>query len=89
MKVEPLIPDVPPANAVSPNAGGDAFGGLLDDIGAVLGKAEGAEDAFASGTGDLQTAIYERARADVALSVATTAAQRATQTLQTILNMQV
>jgi flagellar hook-basal body complex protein FliE len=54
-----------------------------------LNKAEGAEDAFAAGSGDLQSAIYERARADVALSVATAAAQRTTQALQSILNMQV
>jgi flagellar hook-basal body complex protein FliE len=62
---------------------------MLDDLGSVLGKAEHAEDAFAAGTGDLQTAVYERARADVALSVATAAAQRTAQALQSILNMQV
>jgi flagellar hook-basal body complex protein FliE len=89
MRVEPLIPDVAP----SANAGAapqpNAFSGLLDDLAAVLGKAQRAEDTFASGSGDLQSAIYERARADVALSVATAAAQRTVQALQTILNMQV
>jgi len=71
--------------------GADAagFGKLLDDLGSVLGGAEHAEDAFATGVGDLQTAVYERARADVALSVATAAAQRTAQALQSILNMQV
>lgn len=89
MRVEPLIPDVPPSRHAVPAQQSNAFSGILDDLGAVLGKAERAEDAFASGSGDMLPAIYERARADVALSVATAAAQRATQTLQTILNMQV
>jgi flagellar hook-basal body complex protein FliE len=88
MRIEALIPDVSPA-APTAAPGGNTFVKMLDDVGAVLGKAEHAEDAFASGTGDLQTAIYERARADVALSVATAAAQRAAQALQSILNMQV
>jgi flagellar hook-basal body complex protein FliE len=90
MKVEPLVPDVAPSrfdNGATPPP--NVFGGILDDLGAVLGKADGAENAFAAGAGDLQTAIYERARADVALSVATAAAQRGAQALQSILNMQV
>jgi flagellar hook-basal body complex protein FliE len=74
-----------PASAPS----GNAFSKILDDLGAVLGGADRAEDAFAAGTGDLQNAMYERARADVALSVATAAAQRTAQALQSILNMQV
>lgn len=88
MRVEALIPDVAPRE---PQANGDAsaFGKVLDDLGAVLSKAERAEDAFGAGNGDLQSAVYERARADVALSVATAAAQRTTQALQSILNMQV
>ena len=88
MRVEALIPDVSPARAAQVHDGG-AFARILDDLGSVLGRAEHAEDAFASGTGDLQTAVYERARADVALSVATAAAQRTAQSLQSILNMQV
>lgn len=89
MKVEALIPDEPlpmrAANAPQQNL----FARMLDDLGSVLGTAEKSEDAFAAGTGDLQTAVYERARADVALSVATAAAQRTVQALQSILNMQV
>lgn len=89
MRVETLIPDAPPA-ATSTNApDGGAFGKMLDDVGSVLQSAGHAEDAFASGSGDLQAAIYERARADVVLSVATAAAQRTAQALQSILNMQV
>jgi flagellar hook-basal body complex protein FliE len=37
----------------------------------------------------LQAAVYGRARADVALAVATATAQRSVQALQSILNMQV
>ena len=55
----------------------------------MLGSAEGAEDSFAYGGGTLQEAVYERARADVALSVATATAQRITQSVQSVLNMQV
>jgi flagellar hook-basal body complex protein FliE len=89
MTVEPLIPDRAPLSPKQEPHDASAFGGMLNDLGAVFDKAERAEDAFAAGAGDLQSAIYERARADVALSVAAAAAQRATQALQSILNMQV
>ncbi len=89
MRVEALIPDVAPSGQNAAPADTSAFGKMLDDLGAVFGKAESAENAFASGVGDLQTAVYERARADVTLSVATAAAQRGAQALQSILNMQV
>ena len=88
MRVEPLIPDIGPMpQTPSPDAG--AFAKALDALGDVLGGAQRAEDAFASGRGTLQTAVYERARADVALSVATATAQRLAQSIQSILNMQV
>ena len=89
MRVEALVPDAGPAQRTPGGEDANAFAKILDGLGGVLGKAEGAEDAFAAGTGDLQTAVYERARADVALSVATAAAQRTAQALQSILNMQV
>jgi flagellar hook-basal body complex protein FliE len=88
MRVENLIPDTAPA-VQSEAAPPGVFERVLDDLGSVLNGAERAENAFASGRGDLQTAVYERARADVALSVATAAAQRGAQALQSILNMQV
>lgn len=88
MRVENLIPDAPqPAQSAPPDPSG--FAKLLDDLGSLFGSAERAEDSFAAGTGDLQSAIYERARADVALSVASAAASRTAQALQSILNMQV
>ena len=88
MTVRPLIPDVA---MPAPPTRGDAtgFAKLVDGLSGILAGAERAEDAFAAGSGDLQRAMYERARADVALSVAVAGAQRAAQALQTILNMQV
>jgi flagellar hook-basal body complex protein FliE len=87
MTVEPIVPDAPAAA----DAGGDAagFARALDALGGVLASAERAEDAFAYGRGRLEAAVYERARADVALSAVTSAASRLTQSVQSILNMQV
>ena len=89
MKVELLAPDVAPSGP--PAASGDAhtFTGAVGSLTSQLEKATRAEDAFAGGHGTLVSAMYERARADVALSVATAAAQRAAQAINTILNMQV
>jgi flagellar hook-basal body complex protein FliE len=88
VRVEPLIPDVPPpANADAGDAAG--FARALDGLGAALSGASRAEDDFAYGTGTLQAAVYERARADVALAVATSTAQRLAQAVQSVLNMQV
>ncbi|MDQ2864653.1 MAG: flagellar hook-basal body complex protein FliE [Candidatus Eremiobacteraeota bacterium] len=88
MKVELLAPDAAPAPA-SPTAGAGIFAKTLDDVAATLDRATRAEDAFAGGGGSLQDAVYERARADVALSVATAAASRASQALTSILTMQI
>ncbi len=89
MRVELLQPDVsaPTVPANTPDA--SAFGNVLNDVGAALDRATGAEDSYAAGHGSLQDAVYERAQADVALSVATAAAQRAAQAVQSILNMQI
>lgn len=87
MRVEALIPDAPAA----PDGDGDAagFARAIDALGDLLGGATRAEDDFAYGSGTLQDAVYERAQADVALSVATAAAQHIAQACQSILNMQV
>lgn len=91
----PFVPDVPGAPpaisraAPAAQSPADAFGKVLDDVGSVLSAAGSAEERFGSGAGDLQSAIYERARADVALTVATAAAQRTAQALQAIFTMQV
>ncbi len=86
MTVEPLVPDVALA-AVGGDAGG--FSRTLDALANLLSDATHAEDAFAYGGATLHEAIYERAQADVALSAATAAAQRVTQAVQSILNMQI
>ena len=87
MRVEPIVPDAPAAA----DAGGDGagFARALDALGGTFASADAAENAFAYGRGTLETAVYERARADVALSVVTSAASRLTQSVQSILNMQV
>lgn len=90
MTVRPLIPDVPPAvrphDEPAPPAA--SFARALDAFGAVFSAATQAEDAYARGTGSLRDAIYERVRADVALSVAVAAAQRTAQAVQSVLSMQ-
>jgi flagellar hook-basal body complex protein FliE len=87
MRVEPFVPDVAPS-APAP-ASGSTFSKALDALGATMDRAERAEDAFAVKRGSLQDAMYERARADVALTVAAAAAQHAAQAVQSVLNMQV
>ena len=91
MRVEPLVPDVAadaPVVTALPAAGG-SFGDLVDAAGAVLGKADDAERAFAAHRGGLQEMVVERARADIALQLAAAGALRVTQGLQTILGMQI
>ena len=90
MRVEPLIPDTAvPALAPPASADGSAFAKLIDAAGAILERAEGAEAAFVAHRGGLQEMVVERARADVALQVAATAAQRTAQSLSTLLGMQI
>ncbi len=88
MKVELLAPDAPPPQTQPPGDPG-AFGRALDGVGAILTDATSAEDSYANGGGSLQDAVYERARADVALSVVTATVQRAAQAINTIVNMQI
>ena len=89
MRAEAIVPDLPLPTRARSAGDASAFARALDGAGSALDRAENAEDAFAAGNGDLQTAVYERARADVVLAVATAAAQRTAQALQSILNMQV
>jgi flagellar hook-basal body complex protein FliE len=89
MNVELLTPDVAPGSVPQRSGDSKAFADALGGVGAQLEKATQAEDAFAGGRGSLQSAMYERARADVALSVATASAQRAAQAINAVLNMQV
>jgi flagellar hook-basal body complex protein FliE len=92
MRVEPLVPDVAaPASAAAPApaAAGSAFGALVDAAGAALQSADSAERAFIAHRGGLAEMIVERARADIALQIAASGAQRAAQSLQTLLGMQI
>jgi flagellar hook-basal body complex protein FliE len=89
MRVELLVPDAPPPQATPDDDGSAAFAQTLDAVAAVLEGANRAEDAFAKGHGTLQAAVYERARADVALAVATATAQRTAQAMQSVFSMQV
>lgn len=88
MRVEPLAPDVAPYASAAPRGESD-FSAVLDSMAEALADADSSEDAFAYGTGSLGEAVYERAKADIALSVATATAQRAAQSVQAVLNMQV
>jgi flagellar hook-basal body complex protein FliE len=65
------------------------FARALDGAGALLERAQHAEDAFARGGGSLVDAVYERSRADVMLAVTTAALQHAAQSLQSVVNMQI
>ena len=47
MRVEPLLPDAPPFGGPSAAATPAGFAKALDALGAILGGAERAEDAFA------------------------------------------
>ncbi len=91
MRVDNLVPDtVAPPAAAGPAAGpGNAFAELVDAAGAILAGADAAEARFTAHRGGLQEMVVERARADVALQVAATAAQRGAQALQTLLGMQI
>jgi flagellar hook-basal body complex protein FliE len=88
MKIELLQPDTAPSPSPAP-VDQTGFGQALDAIGSMLTDATQAEDAYASGAGSLQDAMYQRAQADVVLSVATAAAQRAAQAVQTLVNLQI
>ncbi len=104
MTVVPIVPASPDADvpssiaAAAPSASAESqdpaqlFSGLVQAFAqgdGALSSAQAAENAFAAGHGDLQTMVFERARADALLQVATGAASRVTQALGTISQMQV
>ena len=96
MRVEPLVPDAPASATVADAASdparaglGATFGAVLHAAAAQLERADAAEDAFVRGVGGMQEMVVERTRADIALQVAATGAQRAAQALNTLLGMQI
>jgi len=104
MTITPLdaVQNTPAATIIEPDAprapqgdGTDAatfgFGSLIDALQAgtqTLQRAEGAENAFIAGTGGLQEMVFERAKADVLVSIATAASSRVTQSINSITQMQ-
>jgi flagellar hook-basal body complex protein FliE len=94
MQVEPLVPDVAPSSALGSGSApssspSNGFAALLDGAVDALDGADAAERAFAAHRGGLQEMVVERARADIALQIAASSAQRLTQSLQTVLGMQI
>ncbi len=86
-----FVPDVAPDLEAEPDAAafGGALGDALSSASSALDRAQRAESAFAAGRGGIQEMVVERAQADIILSLAATTASRTTQSLATILNMQV
>jgi hypothetical protein len=95
MQIDLLVPDAAPAHGPeAPDASratgsAGAFGALVDAAGAILAGADRAESAFAAHRGGMQEMVVERARADIALQLAATTAQRTAQALSAVLGMQV
>jgi flagellar hook-basal body complex protein FliE len=101
MTVTPLPPIAPAAPAFEPDVPDEgrgiepfaSFGEALRSAGAqassALERAQRAEAAFVGGRGGLQEMVVERAQADVLLTIASTAAARAAQSLSTVFNLQV
>ena len=87
MRVEALVPDVAPPR--QPSSRVNAFASLVDVAASALDSADRAEAAFAAHRGGLQEMVVERARADITLQIAAGGAQRVTQSLQTLLGMQI
>lgn len=97
MTVEPLVPDTPPAGGMIPTPQMPApddplvgeFQAAIGSVGGALSDANTAQQSFINGTGSLQSMVFERARADALLEVASSVAQHAGQELNQLLNMQV
>ncbi len=79
---------LPPASSSGAGFAG-ALQHALDGAEGALSRADAAERAFAGGHGGLAEMVVERARADIALALASAAASRVTQGLTTLLGMQI
>ncbi len=82
--VGPSGSGAPPARAFS-----DVLAEALDSAQSALGAADGGAAAVAAGSGGVMEASLARARADVALEVASAAASRVSGALNTLLQTQV
>jgi len=82
--------DAPLPQSGTPGGGfAGALQRALDGAEGALSRADAAERAFASGHGGLAELVVERARADIALALASATASRVTQGLTTLLGMQI
>ena len=89
MKITPLLPDIALPTTAAPHDGDASdFLSAVNAASGTLMKADKAENAFAAGSGGLQEAVFERARADIVVSIASAAASRTAQALNTVLGMQ-
>ena len=88
MRIDAFVPDMVPALA-PPSASGSRFARLVDAAAGQLDRADRAEAAFTQGRGGITEMMVERARADIALQIAATAASRGAQALNTVLGMQI
>lgn len=90
MNAVPISDGAAPVAADVPDfAGASEFAAALSGIDGALERAAGAEAAFVAGRGSLADMVIDRARADVALSVAAAGASHLTTAVSTILGMQV
>ena len=89
MRVAPLHPDIPAAPVQQAPSPSNGFMKALGEVSNALQRADNAENAYAGAAGSLQDAVLERARADVALAIATSVAQRTATALQSVLNLQI
>ena len=81
----------PSTSSADADAATAGFGSLVDALQQgtqALQHAEGAENAFINGAGGLQEMMFERAKADVLVSLASAASSRVTQSLNTLTSMQ-
>ena len=88
MRIDVLIPDAPSAArpAHAPPRTSSRFSMRSRHL---SNRPTAAERAFAAHRGGLQEMVIERARADIALQIATDGGESAAQGVQTILSMQI
>ena len=85
----PVLPDIDAPRTASDVPGASEFMKVLGDIDGALERAAGAEADFVNGSGSLADMVIDRARADVALSLAAAGASHVTQAVTSVLGMQV
>ena len=94
----PDVPDVPDPSAATNTNSSSSTGGLVDFGGLVesfrntsgaLDNAAKAENAFLQGHGNMLEMVFERVKADTLLQVDQAFASKVTQSVSTLMNLQV